>query len=107
MRMYSTHLSLPRVRRDAATFARRYGVRVAARRFGVHPGTISKWVKKASLIGLHPIPTLSSRPHGSPRALAEETVLAIIRERQGRGRCAEVVHQTVIRQGILVSLSSV
>ena len=105
--MYSTHLSLPRVRRDAAAFAVRRGVRTAARRFGVHPGTISKWVAKARAIGLHPIPTESSRPHRSPRALPEATVLAIIQERRGRGRCAEVVHQAVLRHGISVSLSSV
>ena len=107
MRMYSTHPNLPAVRRDAAFFAERNGIRVAARRFGVSPGTITKWVRKARMVGFHPIPTLSSRPHRSPRSLPEATVLAIIRERRGKGRCAEVVHQALCRRGVLVSLSSV
>jgi transposase InsO family protein len=107
MQMYSIHSNLPSVRRDAAAFAIRHGVRVAARRFGVHPGTISKWVKSAALIGYHPIPTRSSRPHHSPKALPESIVTAIIEERRGHKRCAEVVHQALLRQGMSVSLSSV
>lgn len=107
MGMYSTHLNLPAVRRDAAFFAQRNGVRVTARRYGVSPGTISKWVRKAEMIGFHPIPTLSSRPRHSPRALPAAIVTAIIRERRGKRRCAEVVHHALVRQGVSVSLSSV
>lgn len=105
--MYTQNPYLPRVRRDAAFMAVRQGVRVTARHFGVSPGTISKWIKKARVIGVHPIPTMSSRPHRSPRALPREMVSAIIKERSGRRRCAEVVHQALLKQGIAVSLSSV
>jgi transposase InsO family protein len=83
--MYTQNPYLPRVRRDAAFMAERKGVRVTARHFGVSPGTISKWVKKAQRIGVE----------------------AIIKERSGRRRCAEVVHQALARKGITVSLSSV
>src|SRR6185436_18375190 len=107
MQMYSVDPRVSKVRRDAAAFAVHHGVRVAARRYGVHPGTISKWVQKAKMIGLHPIPTESSRPHHSPRALCADVVRAIIQERSGRGRCAEVVHQALQRKHISVSLSSV
>lgn len=107
MGMYSKNPFLPSVRRDAAAFANRKGVRVAARHFGVSPGTITKWVKKAERIGFHPIPTTPSKPKTSPRALPKETVEAIIKERTGRNRCAEVVHQALLARGVVVSLSSV
>jgi len=105
--MYTQNPYQPRVRRDAAYMAVRKGVRVTARHFGVSPGTISKWVRKAEVIGVHPIPTRSSRPWRSPLALPREIVQAIIVERSGRRRCAEVVHQALLRKGIVVSLSSV
>lgn len=105
--MYTQNPYLPRVRRDAAFMAVRKGVRATARHFGVSPGTITKWVKKAGVIGVHPIPTRSSRPHHSPRALQREIVSAIITERSGRKRCAEVIHQALLKKGVVVSLSSV
>jgi len=43
---YTNNPQAPKVRRDAALFAKRHGIRTAARRFGVSPGTITKWVKK-------------------------------------------------------------
>ena len=105
--MYTQNPNQPRVRRDAAYMAVRKGVRITARHFGVSPGTITKWVKKAQVIGVHPIPTGSSRPWRSPLALSREIVQAIIVERSGRRRCAEVIHQALARKEITVSLSSV
>lgn len=104
---YTNNIQAARVRRDAAFFAMGHGVRTTARRYGVSPGTITKWVEKTKLYGYHPIPTLSSRPHSSPDALARETVEAILQIRRRRGRCAEVVHHELLREGISVSLSSV
>lgn len=106
-RMYTKSQYQPSVRSGAAAFALRHGVRLAARHYGVVPGTISKWVKRAKVEGVQPLPTRSSRPRSSPRALARETVAAIVAERQGRRRCAEVVHQALLRKGVRVSLSSV
>ncbi len=105
--MYTNNPNIPRVRRDAAFMGRRKGVRVTARYFGVSPGTITKWIRKARKIGFHPIPTISSRPDRSPLALPREIVRAIILERSGKRRCAEVVQQALQRKGIMVSLSSV
>src|SRR5579863_2506277 len=105
--MYTMNPHMPKVRQDAAAWARRHGTRAAAVKYGVHPGTISKWVKKAEMYGFHPIPTLSSAPKHSPKALSKEIVGAIITERIGRNRCAEVVHQALLRKGVDVSLSSV
>lgn len=80
---------------------------MTARHFGTSPGTITKWMRRAKDNGGLPIPTRSSRPRHSPRALPREVVTVIIRERQGRRRCAEVVHQSLLQQGVVVSLSSV
>lgn len=97
----------PKVRRDAAAFAAKHGVRTAARRYGVSPGTISKWMKKATVIGFHPIPTRSSRPTHHPKQLRDELVWTIFHKRLLTKRCAEVVHQELINEGVVVSLASV
>ena len=109
MRMaYTTNPYLPRVRRDAADLVRRgWGVRKVARYVGVSPGTITKWVKKAQEIGYHPIPTKSSRPKKHPKQLSEKLIREIYDKRVSTKRCAEVIHQELINDGILVSLSSV
>lgn len=98
---------MPRVRRDVAFFAARKGIRAASRHFGVSPGTVSKWCKKAKIIGYHPIPTKSSRPHHHPRQLSEAVVRSIISHRLSHGRTSEVVHKALMREGIVVSLNSV
>ena len=58
-------------------------------------------------MGWMPIPTKSSRPNTSPKALPVATVEAIITERIGRLRCAEHVHHALKKKGVVVSLSSV
>jgi putative transposase len=68
---------------------------------------IVKWVAKAKKIGLHPIPTQSSKPHHHPEQLSENLVWKIFQQRIKNNRCAEVVHQELINQGIKISLSSV
>jgi transposase InsO family protein len=78
-----------------------------ARHLGYPQGTISKWVKKAPLDGRKNIPTASSRPHHSPRALPQAIVDAIVLEREKRNRCAEVVHDGLKKRYVMVSLSSV
>lgn len=104
---YTTNPNAPKVRRDAAAFAQKHGVRTAARRYGVSPGTVSKWMQKAKKIGLHPIPTISSRPKTSPRELPREMVDAIARKRLEIKRSAEVVQRALHDEGVEVSLSSV
>jgi transposase InsO family protein len=104
---YTNNPQAPKVRRDAVLFANKYGVRTAARRYGVSPGTISKWHKKAKVEGLHPIPTLSSRPKHSPRALDRKLVDLIINKRLAINRSAEVVQKALYEDGVVVSLMSV
>lgn len=105
--MYTSDPRQPKVRRDAVLFADKHGVRTAARRYGVSPGTISKWRKRAVKVGLHPIPTRSSRPRHSPRTLDRTLVLKIIDKRIELNRSAEVVHRSLSEDGIMVSLSTI
>lgn len=104
---YTTNPYMPRLRRDVAYYVRYYGVRKASRHFGIPPGTVSKWWKKAQKIGSHPIPTKSSRPKHHPKQLSEEIVRKIVEVRLRTKRTSEVVHQELLNQGIKVSLNSV
>lgn len=106
--MYTNNPKMPKIRRDAVLFAKRHGVRCAARHFGFSPGAICAWQEKAKRIGLHPIPTRSSRPKTHPHTLSDEIVDTIIAIRLEHHRSAEVVHRRLKDEhGIEVSLSSV
>jgi len=105
--MYTTNKNMPKIRRDAVLFANKHGVRCAARHFGFSPGAITLWRKKAKKIGLHPIPTKSSRPKHHPKELKKDLINKIIKVRLETKRTSEVVHQHLLNDGIKVSLSSV
>lgn len=99
---------MPKVRRDAADMVRRgFSKEEVGRRFGVGSSTICKWVKKARVLGFHPIPTKSSRPHHHPKQLSDDLVWKIFQQRIKNRRCSEVVHRELLNQGIKTSLSSV
>lgn len=104
---YSLNPYLPKLRRDVCLHVRYYGVRNASRRFGIPPGTISKWWKKYKVMGHHPIPTRSSRPKSHPRELSEDVKRKIIGIRLKNNRTSEVVHGELLKLGIKVSLNSV
>lgn len=100
---------MPKVRRDAVRLVkyRGWSIRKTARYLGFEPSTVSRWCKKDPTGGWHEIPTKSSRPNRSPKALPKDTVSEIIKERVGRRRCAEHVHRALRNRGVTVSLSSV
>ena len=99
---------MPKVRRDAARMvAQGHTVTTVARRYGVGTSTISKWVKKSRVYGYHPIPTRSSRPKQHPSQLSDELRWKIFHKRLITKRCAEVVHQELKNEGVVVSLASV
>jgi transposase len=105
---YTNNPNMPKVRRDAAEMVRKgYTPAEVGRRFGVGDSTIAKWVKKAKIYGYHPVPTLSSRPKHHPNELKSELVWKIFHQRLKTKRCAEVVHQELANNGVVVSLSSV
>ena len=84
-----------------------WSIRKTARYYGFHHTAVMRWVKISKGYTPFKIPTRSSRPLSHPRALPREIVAAIVTERSGRRRCAEVVQQGLLRKGIRVSLSSV
>lgn len=99
---------MPKVRRDAADMVKRgYTPTEVGRRFGVGSSTICKWVKKAKKYGFHPIPTLSSKPKHHPKELSNDLVWKIFHQRMKTKRCSEVIHQELLNQGIVTSLSSI
>lgn len=105
---YTNNPHMPKVRRDAAEMVRKgYNKEEVGRRFGVGSSTIHKWCQKAKKIGLHPIPTKLSKPKHHPNQLSDELVWKIFQQRIKTKRCAEVVHQELLNQGITTSLSSV
>lgn len=106
---YTKNPNLPKVRRDAVNLVkyRKWSIRKVAKYFGYNPSTISRWCKHPYATGWHEIPTRSSRPHTSPNALKKEIVEAIIKKRNGRRRCGQVIHQELKRDGVVVSLPSV
>ena len=105
---YTSNPNIGRVRRDAADMVRRgFNKEEVGRRYGVGSSTICKWVKKAKIYGYHPIPTLSSKPKHHPKQLSNELVWKIFHQRLKNRRCAEVIYQELLNQGIKVSLSSV
>jgi len=108
---YSNNPHLPRVRMEAVWRVHQgESIRKVARHFGFHHTAVMRWVRKdrqLGLLGWRPIPTDSSRPHHHPRELSSKTVAAIVAQRKKRNRCAVIVHQELLNQGIQVSLSSV
>lgn len=107
---YPTNPHIPRLRMEAVKLIRAgWSYRKVARYTGFSIGSLSTWVRKAHALGRHWlwIPTESSRPKHRPSALPPQVVAAIIAERQEHGRCAEVVHQALLRKKVTVSLSSV
>ena len=104
---YTTNPNLPKVRRDAVNLVkyRKWSIRAVAKHLGFNPSTVSRWCKRGT--GWLLIPTKSSRPKTSPKALSKEIVSLIIKKRVGRRRCGQVIHQELLREGVKVSLPSV
>lgn len=110
MRMaYTTNEKLPKLRAKAVRMVRDgKSQSEVAKYFGYQQGTISKWCAKAPKTFLPKrIETCSSRPLNSPSSIPDELVAKIIHTRISTKRCSEVVHQHLIRDGVVTSLSTV
>jgi transposase InsO family protein len=99
---------MPRLRKEAVALVEKgWSTRKVARHTGFSQRVIVKWCTKSDKRGYGNIPTKSSRPKHHPKQLTDEMVRAIFAKRQAHQRCAEVVHQELLNEGIVVSLSSV
>ena len=105
---YTSNPKIPRLRMQAVLLVRKgLSTRQVARYFGYNQSTIVRWPQAAPFDGRESIPTKSSRPKNHPKALPPEIVEAIVAARLAHGRCAEVVYEDLLEQGVKVSLSSV
>lgn len=106
---YTTNKNMGRIRMEAVRLVkyRGWSTRQVARYTGFNQSAIVKWCKKDPTGGWQRIETKSSKPHHHPKALPRAIVEAIVTQRLTHRRCSEVVHQELINQGVLVSLSSV
>lgn len=107
---YTTNPQIPRLRAKAVLMVQQgNSIRSVARYFGYEPSTIMRWRDRVPLpLGAREIPTRSSRPHHHPN----ETSIGFVRRIQKLraltdGRCAEVIHQMLVNEGTIVSLSTV
>ena len=99
---------MPRIRRDAVELHRRgWSARKVGRYLGYHHTAIMKWVRKTELMGYGLIPTKSSRPKRTPRAIDEKVKREIINLRIQTGRCTEAIHLMLLEKGIGVSRNTV
>ncbi|MFA5936818.1 MAG: integrase core domain-containing protein [Candidatus Paceibacterota bacterium] len=106
---YTTNKNMPRIRREAVRLFNRRGwtARKVGRYLGYHHTAVMEWVRKARVLGDHPIPTKSSKPNSHPKQLKEEIIKKIVSKRLEHNRYAEAVHKELQNDGIKVSLSSV
>lgn len=108
---YTKNPNLPRVRMEAVALVKAgWSIRKAAKHFGYSHCAVRLWLQRKPVRGRHMkliIPTRSSRPHHHPKRLNTGLVDAIVKQRKKHNRCAEVVHQELLKQGVAVSLSSV
>ena len=106
---YTTNPNMERLRMEAVRLVkyRSWSTRKVARHIGFSQSVIVKWCRKDPTGGWHHIPTKSSRPHGHPREISKEIIQRIVVIRLEKKRCAELIHQRLLKEGRIVSLSSV
>lgn len=105
---YTTNPSMPKVRMSAVKLVRLgWSIRKVARHTGYNPSTISRWVRIAPRDSRYNIETKPSRPKSHPKAICDEVRQKIVTERLKHGRCGNVIHQILLKQDIVVSLSTV
>jgi transposase InsO family protein len=105
---YSTNPKLPKLRIKAVEMVRAgNSIRQVAKYFGYNPSSISRWNQKVPVGGLHELPTESSAPKHHPWKIDPSIVKRIIEIRRDTGRCAEVIHQMLLNEGIHISISTV
>lgn len=131
---YSINPNLPKARATALQLLiqEKRSLQVVANRCGVHRSTIYRWKQKWDTLNRNVqltndnrptrragtqfriaactwrIPTLSSRPLSSPKAISKEIIELVLSLRRLLRRCAEVVwHHLIHDNGVTISLSSV
>lgn len=111
MNMYTSNPNIAKVRMEAVRMFRSgMSSRKVARHFGFNQSSVVRWSgryrEEYLSLNTH-LETRSSRPHHHPKELPQEIIDAIVAERLRHNRCAEIVYDSLLDQGVMVSLSSV
>lgn len=128
---YSTNPNLVKARKEVllAVISHRLPICTIARRFGIHRTTVWRWIKRWEEINCNvkdrnynrpsrphsfneksycwKIPTLSSAPKTHPCRIAKWIEERILELRALLGRCAVIIHQKLLVEGIRVSVSTI
>jgi transposase InsO family protein len=106
---YTSNPYAPKARKIAIITLKKEGLTCSemARRMGVHRSTIGRWLARDTHHYLIPIETKPSRPKFHPRTLDPSVVKRIVELRIELKRSAPVLHEHLITEGVVVSLSSV
>jgi transposase len=107
---YTSNPNIERVRMEAVRMVQKgYSTPEVARHFGYSQSAIVKWVERARFLpqNAHLIITKSSRPRHHPHELSFKIVSTILKYREERNQCAEILHHRLTADGFKVSLSSV
>lgn len=109
---YTTNPHIGKVRAKAVHLVRKEGwsMREVARHLGVSHSTVVRWNQRAATDAgsIHEIPTKSSRPKSSPRAVDKKIVKRILELRDTeRKNGPEAIHEILKREQVEVSFSTV
>jgi transposase len=106
---YTTNENIGKVRIQAIRMVQNgKSTREVARHFGYNQSTIVRWHKRKNEIWhQQQLPTRSSRPHTSPKRTSRNIEGIIVAKRKETKRCAEVVHQYLLKEDYSISLSTV
>ncbi len=99
---------MPKLRRDAARLFRKgWSARKVGRYLGYHHTAVMRWVRKASVIGDHPIPTMSSEPKTFRNPTALDIVKRICGMRIETKRCGLAIYEQLKREGVVIGKNTV
>lgn len=108
---YTKNPQMPELRMKAVRLVQEgWSVREVARHLNYAHNTILNWLKRKPEYGTYGrlvIPTRSSKPSHHPNTLKPEIVKEILRLRNERQQCAEILHYRLGEEGVVISLSSV
>lgn len=105
---YTTNENMPRIRRDAAIlYHKGWSARKVGRYFGFHHTAVMKWVRRARVIGEHPIPTRSSEPKTYRKPTEKHIEERICKMRMEKKRCALAIYYELKKEGISIGKNTV
>ena len=91
----------------ARLFHKGWSARKIGRYLGYHHTAVMKWVRKARVLGDHPIPTRSSVPQTFRKPTAPDIERRICKLRIETKRCAAAIYEQLKREGVTIGKNTV